>query len=145
MRTVRLKIFLESDDSAVARKMYNHGQKTSYRTRKGTAEFFLDAGRGDDVSFFREGPYLLALSVNTRMGYCGLQVWDLKDIDWEDYKSDPIKNAPQECENVFHQNAVEAFDGKDDWEHWRDYYLARVLFLQTECGGEYYNARYYNA
>lgn len=142
MRTIYAKLFRETEESASERKMYNRGWKLRHRTRKGTFEVFISSGSDDSVSVFREGQYLVVLSVNTRMGYCGIEVWDINEVNFEDYREDPIKNAPSVCEEVFYQNAFEHFDG-DSWEGWSEWFLASVLFRETETGSDHYTNRHY--
>jgi hypothetical protein len=47
-----------------------------YRDRGGIHRVTLDAGRADDLHVFREGNETFVLSLNHRLDYAGLQIFD---------------------------------------------------------------------
>ena len=106
-------ILEESFHCQLSGKRYNPASVLVY-VRKGLGyRFELSSGDNDSVTVWREGEELIVLSVNTSLGYCGLEVFALGD------------NAGLAGE-VFFQNAAEALE-LPDWEDRSEAWLARTL------------------
>lgn len=82
---------------------HNPPQMMEFTFGRKTYTVQLSAGSSDDVEVYRDGDSLFVLSTNTRLGYCGIQVFALKG----DY-------AGQEIGEHFEQSPNENLEGWDD-------------------------------
>jgi hypothetical protein len=75
-----VKIRLESEASRREGGRYNPASVALWDENCGRFacrhRLILSAGDSDSLEFYREGNEVIALSLNTRLGYCGIQVYD---------------------------------------------------------------------
>lgn len=70
------ELFKESWEEQRAAGRYNPGQKIAYVRKDGTRiEFPISAGRDDDVELYRQGKIDYVLSMNSRLGYAGIEAF----------------------------------------------------------------------
>ena len=62
---------------------YNPALQIRFRDKSGSHTHTLGAGYDDDLHAYREGCETYVLSLNTRLGYVGLQVFDGADVQGE--------------------------------------------------------------
>jgi hypothetical protein len=94
---------------------YNAPQVLEYSFKRKKHVVVLDSGSSDDVDVYRDGESLFVLSKNTRLGYCGLQVFALHG-----------EYTGEEIGNVFEQNP-ESIEDLAGWEDMAPYNLIRRL------------------
>ena len=66
----------ESTDEMVAAGRFNPSLEIIFRDRNGTHRHKLSAGYRDDIHVYREAGQTSVLSVNERLGYIGLEVFE---------------------------------------------------------------------
>ena len=77
MRTIHnYKLGKESWDAQREAGRYNPATELHYRDKTGKHAVTLACGDSDDVTILRDGHTTYALSLNTGLGYAGLQAFD---------------------------------------------------------------------
>ena len=80
MKKVRnFSIAKESPDEMTAAGRFNPSLKITFRDRSGRHCHELSAGYEDGIHVYREAGITLVLSVNRRLGYVGLEVFEGDD------------------------------------------------------------------
>ena len=67
---------------------YNPALEIRFRDKSGQHTHTLSAGYDDDLYVYREASETYVLSLNTRLGYVGLQVFDGSDVAGEIFLQD---------------------------------------------------------
>jgi len=78
-RITNYRIQKESMEAMVKAQRYHPALEIQIRDRTGTHTHTLSAGYDDVLHVYREGQETYVLSLNPRMGYVGLQVFDGSD------------------------------------------------------------------
>lgn len=127
MRTFTYSYGKESPESQRCDGRYNAATTIRWKHRSKLYRAVLPVGSGDDWEVFRDGPELFVVSRNTRMGYCGLSRFDYNPGGEVDTAIGSKRiTVVEDAENVFFQNACEAFES-DKWEDWTLRTLANRL------------------
>ena len=77
MKTIHnYKITHEGIENQIKAGRYNPSRVIIYKNHS----FLIGAGNADDISVFQEGDDLLILSINYRLEYIGLEIFNLKSF-----------------------------------------------------------------
>jgi len=75
-RVKNCSISKESTNEMIAAGRFNPSLEIVFRDRCGIHRHKLSAGYSDDLHIYREGSLTCVLSINNRMGYIGMEVFD---------------------------------------------------------------------
>lgn len=100
MKLIRPNTFDETCAEQLAARRYNPAQKFRFKRAEGT----LKAGTSDHLTFWADGNHrVLVLTVNYRMGYIGLDEYELNSTGkiWELVNEAFIQNTSELPEDFF--------------------------------------------
>lgn len=105
MRRIDWPSFRESAESQSKAGRYNPARVVKYRGRR----HVLPAGDGDDWFLLKEGERVYCVSINRRLGYCGVQGYDKEDEECDERLS-VFLQADYEIEETLGKRGLDLTD-----------------------------------
>lgn len=132
----KYKLCTESYERMQKRGRVNQASVLIFKHRRKTFVAELRCGNNDTVDFWKEGDQLIVVSINTRMDYCGLDVYELSEPALPDDCSRSNRFLAQRTtDEIFLQGTeqVEGVLGKNALDRLTTLTVARRLLDVTEA------------
>jgi hypothetical protein len=100
----RVRVAVETWDEQYLSGRINPALVADFQWKGGKHRFTLSSGRGDDITFFRDGELVVALSINYGLEYVGAQVYDIAKSD---EVGDVFLDGPEKIEDCLGKTGLD--------------------------------------